>query len=75
MLNDEQFDLFRHSKRVDDATLRWGCYRHGEEVTWAKAPRVYSITLNGEVIVLNGEKRANRFEDSSSYYVETLNDD
>jgi len=75
VLNDEQFELFKNGKRVDDATLRWGCYRRGDEVTWAKAPRVHSVVLNGELIILDGEKRANRFADASSDNGEQLADE
>ena len=75
VLNDEQFELFKNGKRVDDATLRWGCYRRNDEVTWAKAPRVHSVVLNGELITLDGEKRANRFADASSDNEERLADE
>ena len=66
VLDDAMFELFHNGKRIDDSTLRWGCYRADEdsEPIWAKAPRVYSVTLDGEVIVLNGDKRANRFADA-----------
>jgi hypothetical protein len=75
VLDDATFELFKNGKRVDDAELRWGCYRRGEEVTWAKAPRVRSVTLNGEIITLDGEKRANRFESASSDNGEQLADE
>lgn len=75
ILDDETFELFRNRRRIDDATLRWGCWRDSEndEPRWAKTPRVYSVVLNGKRIVLNGPKRASRFEDD--YESPVLNDD
>lgn len=67
VIDDEMFQKFRTETRVDDATLRWGCFRHEDDtVTWAKAPRLHSLVVDGELVTLDGPKRAFDSDDTTT---------